>query len=562
MPKLKVHFAALPQPLDVELGQEEVTLGKNPEKNTLVIADNRISREHARIYRSGDAYFLEDRGSKNGTFLNGRRLAAGEAHRLIHGYAISLANACRITFLEFDQPSTEVIQFAERPLGETVMFRAPGQVSGETRRLDLASLAAATPQSIVEEILRLQKQVEKQAQRLSLLYQLGQALSSVFSLDEIFRQATSILFEVTPADRCCILLKDEKSTSLNPALIRARKEGGIESGQTLLISETVVRRVVEEKVALASFYAQADQTLQEADSIKIQGIQSVMCSPLIGREGVLGVIYADRQNPRETFTEDDLELLNAIAGGTAVALDNARSYERLSREALARAAYGRFMPQHVVEQILASPDSLRPGGSNQVATVLFADIRGFTPLSECARPEEVVRLLNTYFQAMTDIIFAHGGTLDKYIGDGLMALFGAPYSSDEDAANAVCAAIAMQQRVINLVEELQRLNLPEIGIGIGINTGEVTVGYIGSTQRLDYTAIGDTVNLAARLESKATRGQILISESTRLAIGDRFSASPIGTIQVKGRVTPVQVYEVSWQAVDWGRSTMPVDERP
>jgi adenylate cyclase len=191
--------------------------------------------------------------------------------------------------------------------------------------------------------------------------------------------------------------------------------------------------------------------------------------------------------------------------------------------------------------------------------VLFADIRGFTPLSEKARPEEVVRLLNTYFQAMTDTIFAYGGTLDKYIGDGLMALFGAPYSGDEDAANAVRAAIAMQSRMVGLVEELKQLDLPEIGIGIGINTGEVTVGYIGSTQRLDYTAIGDTVNLAARLESKATRWQILISESTKHVVGDMFSTSPMGPVSVKGRATSVEVYEVPWRPVDWRRTTLPID---
>jgi adenylate cyclase len=205
------------------------------------------------------------------------------------------------------------------------------------------------------------------------------------------------------------------------------------------------------------------------------------------------------------------------------------------------------MPRHVVELILADPDALSLGGANQVVTTLYSDIRGFTTMSERLAPEVVVKLLNEYFGEMTPIVFEHEGLLDKYIGDGLMALFGVPYSSDKAAANAVGAAVAMQQRMITLNEELQRLSLPEIAIGIGLNTGTVTVGYIGSDQRTDYTAIGDAVNVAARLEQQAGPWQILISQSTRDAMGDVFPVKPVGEIRVKGRTLPAQVFEVEWR---------------
>ncbi|MBK7996731.1 MAG: adenylate/guanylate cyclase domain-containing protein [Blastocatellia bacterium] len=220
-------------------------------------------------------------------------------------------------------------------------------------------------------------------------------------------------------------------------------------------------------------------------------------------------------------------MLNAVAAQAAIALDNARAYEQLAQEAIARASYQRFMPNHVIDLILKSPEGLKIGGTIQPATILFADIRNFTSMAEKSRPQLVVKALNLFFSAMTEIIFANLGTLDKYLGDGLMAIFGAPYHNDDDAINAVNAAIGMQKRLSKLNLEIKRLGFAPIEIGIGINTGEVTVGCIGSEQRLDYTAIGNTVNLANRLMSQAKGQQILISNSTYQLIGNVFRAKPI-----------------------------------
>ena len=183
----------------------------------------------------------------------------------------------------------------------------------------------------------------------------------------------------------------------------------------------------------------------------------------------------------------------------------------------------------------------------QTITILFADIRGFTRISEHAPPEKIVQLLNRYFSAMTDIIFAHGGTLDKYLGDGLMALFGAPTVTPKDAANALSAAVAMQRRMLTINDELREEGFPEIGIGIGLHTGEVTVGYIGSERRSEYTAIGDTVNTASRLESNAKGGEILVSEVTANAAQSRYKLVPRDAISVKNREQPVPLFEVEWQ---------------
>jgi adenylate cyclase len=267
---------------------------------------------------------------------------------------------------------------------------------------------------------------------------------------------------------------------------------------------------------------------------------------LITESNVHGVLYADRLDPFATFTPDHLELISAVAAQTAVAVETIKAHKRLAREEVARANYSRFMPEYVVKQLLDNPDSFRLGGVNQTITVLFADIRGFTAFAEREKPEKVVGLLNRYFSAMTEIIFAHGGTLDKYIGDELMAIFGAPTASEEDALNAVKAAVTMQKRMTVLNSELRAEGFGQIAIGIGLHTGEATIGYIGSDRRSEYTAIGDTVNLASRLQSNAAPGQILMSEATHAASGSVIPINALEPLTVKNRTQPVNVFEVRW----------------
>jgi adenylate cyclase len=177
---------------------------------------------------------------------------------------------------------------------------------------------------------------------------------------------------------------------------------------------------------------------------------------------------------------------------------------------------------------------------------LFADIRGFSRIAERERPEKIVRLLNRFFSEMTEIVFAHGGTLDKYIGDEIMSLFGAPTVTPDDASNAVSAAIEMQKRLIELNVELKTDGFEQIGVGIGLHTGEAIVGYVGSERRSEYTAIGDTVNLASRLQANALAGQILLSGVTAQAVAGKFSLLPRTPITVKNRVQPVPLFEVNW----------------
>jgi adenylate cyclase len=528
--------------------QAPCTIGRAPD-NCVVLDDPRASRHHAFIKSEDGTFTLVDgvitggqlRRSANKVFINGEP-------RFEH----SLTNGDRVTIgastLRFEQQAEERapdVKYDDKPLGHTQLLISANEVMATVlRSKPSASVSLPTRDKEIEELRR-------KADILAVLYEMSKTLGSVFDLDAIFAKATDIIFRVTPADRVVALLADNMvedgdDVKLTPIATRARDERLEAHAKKLTIGRTITRKVMKDRVALLSQDAAADAQFAGVESIVSQGVRSTICAPLVAESGVHGAIYADRLDPFAAFTPDDLELISAVASQTAVAVENVRAHQRLAREEVARANYGRFLPEYVVKQMLENPESFKLGGVNQTITILFADIRGFTRLSEHAQPEKVVHLLNKYFSAMTDIIFAHGGTLDKYLGDGLMALFGAPTATPDDATNALNAAVAMQRRVLGINEDLRSEGMPEVAIGIGLHTGEAVVGYIGSERRSEYTAIGDTVNTASRLESNSKGGQILLSDATARAARSRYQLVPREPIAVKNRVQPVPLFEVEW----------------
>jgi adenylate cyclase len=534
------------------------TIGRAPD-NRVVLNDPRASRYHAYVKFQGGSYVLFDGSvdgklSANHVFVNGEERLE---HPLRDGDLVQIG-ASRLRLDLSDEPRAEPeARFEDRPLGHTQLLVSANDViraalgaraapSPSPAALAAAATVAA-PSAELEEL-------RGKAKILALLYEMSKTLGSVFDLDPIFEKACEVIFSATPADRVVALLRDERprgdegEDDLVVVATRVRDEARAAQGRKQPIGRTITRKVMRERQALLSQDAAADSEFAGVHSIVAQGVHSTICAPLIADTRVHGALYADRLDPFTSFTRDDLELVSAVAAQTAVAVENARAHARLAREEVARANYGRFLPEYVVRQILENPDSFKLGGVNQTVTVLFADIRGFTRLSENAAPDRVVQLLNNFFTAMSDVIFTHGGTLDKYIGDGLMALFGAPSATPEDACNAVSAAVAMQRRMEEINEHLRAEGLDEIAIGVGLHTGVATVGYIGSERRSEYTAIGDTVNLAARLEQNSLPGQIILSDATaRAAAGAGCEYRPRPPITVKNRVQPVPIFEVDWR---------------
>lgn len=571
----------------IDLDERKYTIGRAKD-NDIILNDRRVSRKHAFIKNSERGFELVDGA------MDGEKLTRSVNHVFVNGSPVlekELENGDVIVIgesrLEFSRasdarqsvPTPEVVSkekavaqpavsvpgpkpeqasevysaptvlkgsavdFDDNPLGQTQVQISANEIIGRQSHLSLEN-AFATPDEI--------KDLRRKAEILELLYEMSKSLGTVFDLKEIFEKATDLIFRGTPADRVVALIADETldgkilDYSLVPVAVRARDEKIEELTEKLTISRTITQKVMREKVALLSQDAKTDEQFQGAESIVSQGVRSTICAPLITESNVHGVLYADRLDPFAAFSADHLELISAVAAQTAVTVETVKAHKRLAREEVARANYSRFMPEYVVKQLLVNPDSFRLGGANQKVTVLFADIRGFTAISEKENPEKVVSLLNKYFSAMTEIIFDHGGTLDKFIGDGLMAIFGAPTATEEDALNAVKAAVTMQKRVVSLNEEFRAEGSGPISVGIGLHTGEATIGYIGSERRSEYTAIGDTVNLASRLESNARGGQILMSDATAEASGNLIPVNHLEPLAVKNRVQPVNVLEIKW----------------
>jgi adenylate cyclase len=530
-------------------------IGRAPD-NQVVLDDPRASRHHAHI-RSGDdgSFTLIDgvfvngqiKRSANKVFVNGEQKFE---HQLKDGDRVTIGAST----LRFEQPKEERtadLSFDDKPLGHTQLLMSAKDVLTTVLRQSDPGISGGTVVPRGDKVL---ESLQRKANILSEIYEMSKALGAGFDLDRIFKMATDIIFRSTPADRVVALLTENVVTDQNadnaklfPIATRARDAKLEAHAHKMTIGRTITRKVMKERVALLSQDAAADEQFAGVDSIVSQGVRSTICAPLVTESGVHGALYADRLDPFSAFKPDDLELISAVAAQTAIAVENVRAHERLAKEEVARANYSRFLPEYVVKQMLENPESFKLGGVTQTITILFADIRGFTRISEHAPPEKIVQLLNRYFSAMTDIIFAHGGTLDKYLGDGLMALFGAPTVTPKDAANAMSAAVAMQRRMLSINDELHAEGYPEIGIGIGLHTGEVIVGYIGSERRSEYTAIGDTVNTASRLESNAKAGEILVSEVTANAARSRYQLAPREPISVKNRVQPVPLFEIEWQ---------------
>ena len=540
-------------------------------ENDIVLDDRRVSRKHAFIFGDGKTFKVIDGHLENGqlirsvnhVFVNGAIqvqctletddvITIGESNLKFLSVVPDpkavpaldpIPQLAVVAEREAGTESQSTINYDDAPLGHTQVQISVNEFIGRQSSLSIEA-APVTPAEV--------KDLRRKAKILGLLFEMSKTLGTVFELTEIFERATDLIFRGTPADRVVALLtaEEDNSATVEHSLYQVgakTREKSIENlTDRLTVSRTITQKVMRDRVAILSQDAKTDEQFQGAESIVAQGVRSTICAPLITQSSVHGVLYADRLDPFAAFSPDHLDLISAVAAQTAVTVETVKAHKRLAREEVARANYSRFMPEYVVKQLLENPDSFRLGGANQTITVLFADIRGFTAFSENENPEKVVGLLNHYFSAMTEIIFGHGGTLDKYIGDELMALFGAPTATPDDAKNAVKAAAAMQRRLLTLNKELVDLGFPEIAVGIGLHTGEATVGYIGSEQRSEYTAIGDTVNLASRLQSNSTGGQILISEATAKAGGSIFPMTKRPPLVVKNRLQPVELFEVKW----------------
>jgi adenylate cyclase len=311
------------------------------------------------------------------------------------------------------------------------------------------------------------------------------------------------------------------------------------------MSRTILAKVRAETRPLLIRDTTSEAAISSASIIRA-GIQAAFCSPLTFQGRFLGILYADNLAEPDAFSDTDFRTFSCIAAQTGLALANAIAGKELLRREVQRAALRAYLPPQVADLILASDGAINLSGSLQPVTVMFADIRGFTRLSEQMDARDVVQMLNEFFTVMSAVIFKHGGTLDKFIGDCIMALFGAPMQNAHSAQQAFEAAIAMQQEAARLNAGRATLGRKETHIGIGLHTGPAVVGNIGSADRVQYTAIGDTVNVASRLVSRAAPNQIIISEDVKRELTNTDNLDSLGEVELKGRQSKLSIYSARW----------------
>jgi len=515
-------------------------LGRHPSQD-IQILDRVVSKEHAVIEAREDGVYVWDAGSRNGTQRNGRTIDGTE--RLDDGDEIRIGSTT-LTLIGEAVPEATAPESNKSDGGKTrVTILDDAMGSAIRKRLRETGNHHFLSAELIDDMEQLRRDYEK----LRIANELNRAVALEFDLDRLLNRILEKAFEMFAADRGVILLLDGNSGELVPAATRARFEQ-MAAGGHIRISRTILREVIDEKTAVLSSDAQMDSRFGGAHSIIMAGIRSTMSVPLMYRERLLGVIHLDSQLAAGAFTEKDLGLLTGFASQAANAIEHSRLVERTKNEALAREQLGRLLPQHLVDDVMEGRIDVKRGGDTREATVLFADIRGFTAMSERYDAQAIVGMLNSYFEVMVDVIFRYGGTLDKFVGDEIMAVWGAPIAAEDHCSRAVMAAIEMQSALADFNRARQAAGDEPVLMGVGINSGEMVAGYMGSSKAMDYTVIGDTVNTGSRLCSAASPGDIIVSEAVIRVVHRDVRWERLEARSLKGKRDPVPLYRVLGEA--------------
>jgi len=500
----------------------KLALGRHTQ-NDIQLADREVSKFHAVIERCGNAFFLRDLQSSNGSFVNGHRESNVQ---LEDGDEIVLGNTWFI-FRSGEIPTQKHAGVMVVGVGETH--------SSVVAEIEAKETVLFRPLEQHDDLQTLKQDYEK----LRIANEFHRMVGMEPDFDDLLKKILQAAFQLLSADNAVLFLFDSEH-KLRPKAVYQR-EGDTEE---VVVSQTLLERVVKTRQAVLTADAILDSRFSAADSIVSQGIRSAMAVPLLSKGELKGVLFCDTRERVNAFSEKDLRLLSSIAWQAAVSLENAELMEKISKEAVTRAELSRFLSPAVAELVIKGEvKELRKGVSAEVTT-LFADIRGFTSLAEAETPEKVVAMLNAFFSAMAEIVFRFEGTLDKFIGDCIMAVWGPPSPHKDDAHRALSAALEMQEAVSQLNAQRKEAGLPRLLVGIGVNTGPAIVGYMGSAKRHEFTAIGDAVNVASRLCNLAKGGEILTTSSTLKKAQGKFVAEAMSVLHVRGKERGVDTYRV------------------
>ena len=519
-------------PVQKKIDTPIITIGRAPECS-LIFTQPGISRKHCQITIEGDTAFIEDLNSKNGTLVN---------HVYIRKEELPAESLIQVGNLQIrymwagkeKKVQQQIVLSAEKLLHKeagTIIRKVDDVLNAQYSGGQSLDLSKDDPAAQNKKIL-------------PVLVAVAKALLSAGSSQDIMEMIMNLIFEHLPADRGFLMLKDGLN-GLSPRVVKHRSASKTES---IEISKTIAEMAVEQNLSILTTDAQVDPRFSAGESIRFLGIKSAMCVPLYSKDKAIGIIYLDCPTSSAQFVQIDLDLLTAMANFAAVGIEQAQLNEAIVRESQIRQRLERYQSPSIVNRILKNPSGEMSGqfqlsAQERDVSVIFSDIVGFTTMVEKMEPSRIALILNEYFSAMTDIIFDYEGTLDKYIGDAIMAVFGAPNFMDDHPYRAVSAALEMLAMLESLNQE--RPEESRFSIRIGINSGRVIAGDIGSLKRMEYTVLGNTVNIASRLESTACpANQVVIGTETFKRIKDDFECKDMGLYSLKGLTEETRVYRV------------------
>jgi class 3 adenylate cyclase len=551
---------------------EGVTHMGRADENDIVLSGDLVSRKHARIAVKGDALSVEDLGSRNGSKVNGEAL---EGLRVLRpGDLLQVGE----NTLAIRQPST-----VENAATEMVDLGMGGAVKRFGRGIDIASaviLSKDVRDSVVMRVLDniapfnpsslpfsesdtippgqpppdelvsdgpSGEHTPKTAtpiafHSLLLLYRAAERLSSASSLTAFLDDVTDKVMERVGATTAVVMMRHSSGVMVP---MTVRHGGKLQKGE-VPVSDAIVDAAIEKGAAIAVANVRDDSRFAERDSVVLYGVDQVLCIPIGSAPPFNGVLYLNRVGVSEEPVEDLLDLCTAVAQliDSGVQKWNAMDGSAGPDERL-KVALERFHAPNIVERRVT--ELKKRGGKptlleEKQVTVLFADLHGFTQLTQKLDPARTLELLNEFYERATRILFSFEGTVDKFMGDSVLALFGAPYSKGDDALRAVRAAMALKAEWAKFIAKRPAKDKCELKAGL--NSGKVLAGTVGGELRLDYTAIGEPVNVAAWLCQSANPGQVLITGKTLALIGARFDVTPLGERALQGSKVRTSVFEV------------------
>lgn len=422
-----------------------------------------------------------------------------------------------------------VKDYVRKPFDPDEMIAAIERALTETR-------LRKEKEALTNRLINANRELQGRVNELNVLYSIGKSVTSLMSIEALLPKLIEAALQLTRAEEGYLMLLEN-----NELVVKALRR---HSTTRILMANTPV----QDPLAMRAIKTGMPAVLTPDRITSRSGNTpwaAVFC-PLVIHENVIGVLGVRNISINSAvFTQHETSILSALSDYAAIAIQNARNYDALvassNREKeLIRGSFERFVSPSVVDRVLSHPDSVKLGGTRREISVVFADIRGYSTWSENAEPEEVVETLNHFHSLAAEVILAWEGTLDKFMGDGFMAIFNAPNDQIDHVHRAADAALAL----IKAANEVQLMHGHRLTYSVGVNVGEAVVGYIGTERALNFTAVGDTVNLSKRLEEYAAPGQILVEEAVVHRLGSLAQARPLGEIKVKGRKRSAIAYEL------------------